>query len=345
MRLPLALRYERALPLGAMAVIVAEGVAVPFMVLQGGYHSVLSVALILDVLLCVGTCLWLLRGQVELDAHRVSRAAVLGVVLASLGSRLAAIELPAGFMGLAAAIEIALVGWVMHTLWRERGAGGGEAAERLRARLGALLPEAVVDVLLAEVRLLGGAVAALLRRPVVAPADGFGFVAKSRSGFLVPVLLLVAAVELPATHYLLYVLLPGQLWPHTVSAGMALYTAIWVIGDRRALASSAHRLADDGLRLDLGLRFQAHVRYAQLEHVERLRDAADRRRVQLLPERPNTLVSPYDPPNVHLRLSHDVTARLLFGLRRRVRALDLYVDDPEGFVRELELRLRAFRRG
>jgi hypothetical protein len=327
---------------GVLAVMVLETAVVLLSALQRPPTLVLSVALASDLVLLGALAVWASGGvrRWGLTPGKGLRAAALGVLVFSGVMRVLGIPGPALLLPLALAAEATLACVVLLSLLRAVRQGGDFWAE-VQRRLGSVLPRTATVVLVTELRLLHAAAQSLLRRPLRTPepsATVFPPMAASSSGWLIPFLLIVSVMELGAAHALLHAMAPGHLWAHVLSLAVHGYGLLWLVGERRLLWASAHRLEDEALVLHLGLRWSARIPYALITRALPLRSDMDRRRVRTPRRRDSASVTPLDPPNVHLCLEADVELSTLFGLRRRVRHLDLFVDRPDAFLAALEAR-------
>src|SRR5262249_28260365 len=124
-------------------------------------------------------------------------------------------------------------------------------------------------------------------------------------------LLLITAAESAGVHFLL------SRWSHTaawIATALALYGALWLVGDWRALRLRGVRFDGGSLRVRIGLRWEADVPPGLLRGGG---EAAQALRMTAL-----------GSPNVAPRFSEPVEVRGLFGRRRRGAILGLLVDDP-----------------
>jgi hypothetical protein len=80
------------------------------------------------------------------------------------------------------------------------------------------------------------------------------------------------------------------------------------------------------------------VTWGVIERVAALETHADRQRVTPRTGRRFPSITPIDPPNVHLCLRQAVAFRTYLGISRRARHLNLFVDRPDVFRREVEMR-------
>jgi hypothetical protein len=335
-------RHPRRVLAGVLAMMVAEIAVVLLSALQHPSTLVLSVALASDLVLLGALAVWASGGvrRWELTPGKGLRAAALGVLVFSGVTRALGIPGPALLLPLALAAEATLACVILLSFLRAVRQGGDFWGD-VQRRLGSVLPRAATVVLVTELRLLHAAAQSLLRRPLRTPepsATVFPPMAASASGWLIPFILIASVMELAAVHALLHALAPGRLWTHALTLGVHVYGVLWLVGERRLLWGSAHRLEDDALVLQLGLRWSARIPYGVIARALPLRSDMDRRRVQTPKRRGSASVTPFDPPNVHLCLDAEVEVSTFFGLRRRVRHLDLFVDRPDAFLAALETR-------
>lgn len=344
---PLRLRGHARWMVPALVLVMAvETVVVTLAAGSVGHGRVLGAALIADLVLLSAVALMLAGGPkaVGLTAKRALRAAVLGVVLFSAVARLAGVPMGNALLPLALAAEATLSTLVVLALLRAFRDKQGELFERLRERLRETLPAPVLAVALFELGILHAAWQALRLRRAEMPAPSetvFPPMSASSSGWVIPFVAIATGVEMTAVHVLLHVFWPGHLWVNLLLAGLNVYGLLWLVGDRRMMQATAHRLEVDELVLSLGARCSARIPYALITRVLPLRTDAERRSVQPKKGRKNPQVTPADPTNVHLCLSAPVRMTTFFGLQREAQHLDLFVDRPEQFIAAIERRRSA----
>ncbi len=336
---------RRAVLLGVLALIVVEVTGITSLALQRDLPRAVHLAVVADVVLLVAAALWLGGGPrtLGLTAGRALRSVGVGVVLFSLATRAAGVGSGSVLLGVALAAEATVAAVVLAGLVKALRRPGDTWA-RLRQELRERLPTPVAEMAFMEVRLLGAALASLLRRPSRVPTSSatvYVPMAASRSEWFVPFLVIATVVEGGAVHLLLYLLVPGSGWLQGLLLAVHGYGVLWLVGDRRLMGQSAHRLEADALELELGLRFAASIPYAQVERVLPLRTDAERRSVQPRRGRRNPQVTPLDAPNVHLCLREPVRYTTLLGLKRSTAHLDLFVERPEEFLAALTGRTGA----
>ncbi|PWF40363.1 hypothetical protein [Massilia glaciei] len=197
-----------------------------------------------------------------------------------------------------------------------------------------------------EKKVYGGFWRALTRKPLAA-APGFT-VANGPRGTLVRVgLLLGIAVLLCAPSGF------GHLVPETrlgllagvLYYGPVLYALVWVIGMRRVLRESAHRVTADAVELDLGVRASATVAAARIVRCGALLvPLAQYRAMHQIDSNQVWTVAPLEKANVLISL--DAVAALetvWFGYPKTVNTqhIALYVDEPHAFVDALSALIPA----
>lgn len=233
------------------------------------------------------------------------------------------------------AAELALVGHVGYKAWRlvranrDASAAGGDFYERMRETLrGAFDAPAVAGALAYEASLLHYAFAFRFAEP---PEHGFAYHRRSGYGAVLAAVLMAAALELVAVHFLLRLWSETAVWIH---AALSLYGVVWLIGDYQAMRRRPHELLATGLRVRYGLRWDVEATWGQVSVVRRTRRPASGEGYL------NTV--PVGSPRYVVELSTPVVATGPYGLTRRVERLGLVVDEPEAFeerLRSLGVRL------
>lgn len=226
------------------------------------------------------------------------------------------------------AVELALVGYVGYKAWRvvranrAASAAGGDFYDRVRETLrGALDVPAVAGALAYEVSLFHYAFAVRSAEP---PEHGFAYHRRSGYGAVLAAVLMAAALELVAVHFLL------QSWSETaalVHAALSFYGVVWLVGDYRAMRRRPHELRADGLRVRYGLRWDLEATWDQVSGVHRTR--------QPLPGGDYLNTVPVGSPRYVVELYEPVEATGPYGITRSVRHIGLVVDEPETFERRL----------
>jgi hypothetical protein len=198
-----------------------------------------------------------------------------------------------------------------------------------------LVPEEIRGWLATALRLQ---VAAFSRRRWPAePANAvatFHFLRRSGYHTLLPIVVLMSAVELPVVSLLLPALLPASAPVsalHALLVALSVVTLTMLIGDRRLLGAGAHVGTGEALHLDLGARCSGELPLSALIAAREIGPAEARR----LSRDPSVVVvSPWDAPNAVLSLRAGVPPglRYLGAHATWAKELALYVDRPAEMV-------------
>lgn len=206
------------------------------------------------------------------------------------------------------------------------------------ARLSALLPRLLVAQARMD-RVHLSAFGAWLRRlppEPLAPGRQFGLQKRSSYSTLIVLGLIGTFVDLPISGLIASVMSKDpavQLRIHLLMGALAIYSLIWLLGDRRLMQRSAHVLDDCTLHLNIAGRLHARIPLADIVRAEAVNDTLSdwckRHGVPLgttLCVRP----SPFDRPNLALFLDAGTSAQLCqWQLPRPApQMLLLYVDEP-----------------
>jgi len=243
---------------------------------------------------------------------------------------------------LAAPAELLLLGFVAVRAWRGvaryRALHGGAAdpgavLEHLRQAAREVLGVPVAaDVLAYELAVLHFALLSWRRRPAAGKADGGDAFAYHRAGAYPAVLvgLLFAVVaELLALHLLISTLWsPVAAWALTA---LSAYSALWLLGDYRAMVLRPLRLDGRGLEVRIGLRWHLHVPLDAIAAVHPVAATEPWPR-----DRRSLRATVLAPPRLRIELARPLTALGPYGIRKQVERIGLAVDDGERFARQLD---------
>jgi len=120
---------------------------------------------------------------------------------------------------------------------------------------------------------------------------------------------------------------------HVMSALSALYTLAWVASDRWLVrAAGGHVLTESALNLSVGIRAFGAIPLQAIAACERVHEPRDKWcKRQGIALRDTALVTPFDAPNLVLRLRPEVPVTLTcYQLEKRApRYVFLYLDRPE----------------
>jgi hypothetical protein len=149
-----------------------------------------------------------------------------------------------------------------------------------------------------------------------------GFTAYKRAGWIaiyVAILLACVAEAIPL-HFLF------RRWgplAAALSVVVHAYTALWLIGDLRALVLRPIRIESSALLLRLGLRWEADIPLAEIASVSRG------------PAGPGLRLGVLGSPNLVVKLRRPWTLHGPFGIRKTSDTLLLQVDDPDALAAAL----------
>ena len=206
------------------------------------------------------------------------------------------------------------------------------------ARLSALMPRLLVAQARMDRAHLGAFGAWIRRLPPepLAPGRQFGLQKRSSYSTLIVLGLISTFVDLPMSALIASVMSKDpavQLRIHLLMGALAIYSLIWLLGDRRLMQRSAHVLDDSALHLTIAGRLRAHIPLADIVRAEAVNDSVpDWCKRQVVPLSAALCVrpSPFDRPNLALFLNPGTSAELIqWQLQRPApRILLLHVDEP-----------------
>lgn len=333
----LGLRPVRPAALPTFAVLAAAVVAAGIVALdRSSGAAVVTTAVTIDLVVIIPALHYLLlvRGR------GLPAITILPVVFLSLA--VGAIILPSDDRALydllvrfVIPLEMGAAAYVLYRLrlgWlASRSVGTDDILERYRAGARAALPTTVpsvgraADAVAFEAAVAWFATRSWLSRPQ-APAGATAFTGHRMSGYggVVLGLLMVVAVEVMAVHLLVASWSTSAAW---VLTALSVYGAVWLVGDLRAVRLRPSWVDRDRICMRVGLRWTVTVPIARVRRARKLaagEAAGDALRVAL----PNSR-------RVLLELDAPVTALGVYGIRRTATAIELGVDDPDGFLRRI----------
>jgi len=232
----------------------------------------------------------------------------------------------------AAVAEVAVVGIIvfktlqLRRAYRERKSAGLDLYSGLRESARPLLGSVAGNVLAYEVAVFYYLVFGW-RRATQARPRSFTYHRGIAYGAVVGAVMMAGVVELVAVHLLVNLWSSVAAWILTGISGYALF---WLIGDTHAIRLRPIRFSDTMLQIHLGLRWTIEI---PLELIERIGAAGE-----ALPRRtPGYLKAVLlGAPNCRVELRAPVEALGFYGLTRRVKTIDLRVDDPRLFEAALK---------
>ncbi len=222
-----------------------------------------------------------------------------------------------------------------------------DAWQRLRAAIAerapwqriaaALLPPELVGMFKLDRLMWVGCLHRLQRRPQAALPDGVALTYLNRGAYgtasAIAIVMVFTELPLDAMIVQLFVKDPSKLLiVHVLCAAAALYTLVWVIGDRWHLGAGRHVLTGEALHLQVGARTSGALPLAAIERMESVDEPLPAwRRKHGVGRLETLLVTPFDKPNCVLVLKPEVDAAILhWQVQRRVpKYVFLYLDRPE----------------
>ena len=203
--------------------------------------------------------------------------------------------------------------------WRTARTAGAPPGPALEAALAATgLPAPVAVVIATELVVLAYATCGW-RAPVATPAR---FTVHRLNGWLLylGVFLFLVLVEGAVVHLLLSIVASSlAAW---IVTGMTAYSALWLVGDAHALRHGGVVVAEAGLDVRIGVRWNGRIPWAAVRAIE-------------LGEAPvGALDASILGGNVVVHLREARALRRLFGRWRTGTAIALSIDDPARFLRE-----------
>lgn len=230
-------------------------------------------------------------------------------------------------------LEVAAVGMVLRGIVRSW-TRGGDAVERIGQAARAALPHRAAEAVAYEITLFYLALLSWRARPHV-PSGAAAFSTHRRSGYagLVLAVAMMSVVEGTVVHLLAARWSPVAAW---ILTALSVYGVIWMVGDLQAIRLRPTLVDDDALHVRVGLRWDARIPWSEIEAVEP-RGAAP------FPSRaPGHLrATPMGEPALVVTLRRPVRVRGPYGISRTVTRLGIAVDDPGGFLSQVEARMRG----
>ncbi|HEX8245624.1 MAG TPA: hypothetical protein VF541_19080 [Longimicrobium sp.] len=238
---------------------------------------------------------------------------------------------------LTAPAELWLAGWGAVRAWRLLRSGThprGDVLAALRAALVEIVRHPrVADIVAAEVALVWYALFSWRARPEAGPVDVV-FTQHRRSGImgLFGAVAFACVVEAAGVHLLVATRSPAAAW---VLTALSLYTVIWLVGLGRSILLRPTVVSPDGLRVRLGMLWEALVPFERIASVAEVRSGPANRRA------PGYLhAAIFAAPRLMIELKEPVEARGLYGNRKRgIIRIGLLVDEPRQLAAALEKRV------
>ncbi|MDO7886162.1 hypothetical protein [Hymenobacter cheonanensis] len=304
-----------------------------------GQHPALPPAVAADLLLVLPGLFYLcVVRRYQLSISTVAAAFGGGLALSHWLLPATALPLLAWAGRLAAVGEVATVAYAgvrVRRIWRGYQAARSQSADfigNLRAATQPVLGR-LTEAIITEVAVLRYALLGPWARPEVAVGE-VPFTTYRQSGFaaLLATFAGLSVLEMAVAH-----LLVGHWWPTAAwwLTGLSAYTLLWLGAHGQAVRCRPVLRTPKALVVRVGLAWHAAIPYEQLLSVELLTDAP-----APAPGLLNTARLLLAPPNLLLTLAAPLVVQGPYGLRRPVRRLAIYVDEPAA-LRQLVAASRA----
>lgn len=231
-----------------------------------------------------------------------------------------------------------------------------DVAARLRAlrrqgagalsMLAACLPPGLVGLARLDRALWRSFFGWLRRQPKPARPDGLKLTYLEQGAYSTALAfgLFSVLVELPLDAALVPLFVDDPVKVRNIHIAVALgsiYTLVWLLGDRWRVRGGFHVLTATHLDLQVGVRASARIALDAIEDAQPLREpVAQWRRTHPFRDREAVAITPFDKPNLVLRLRPDADCTITHhGLERTgVRYVFLYLDRPERLIAALASR-------
>ena len=330
----------RPAPLVLFALLAVAIVAVEYAVVHRadfGQRPALPPAVALDLLLTLPGVFYLcVVRPYRLPLRTLAGAFGVGLALSHWLLPAAGLPLLAWAGRLAAVGEVATIGYALGRLrrgwrgWRGYRLARAHSADfmenltaALRPGLGRLTEAMVTEIAVFRYALLGG-----WARPEVGPAET-PFSTYRTSGFaaMLTTLAGLSAVEMAAAH-----LVAGHWWPRGawLLTGLGAYSLLWLLAHGQAVRRRPVLLTATTLVVRVGFGWRVAIPVAQVRRVQKITDVP-----AAAPGLLNAARLLLTPPNILLTLAEPLPVRGLYGTRRLVRHLAIYVDEPAALTRQL----------
>jgi hypothetical protein len=165
-------------------------------------------------------------------------------------------------------------------------------------------------------------------KPTRAGQRAFSYHRTSLYPIILVVMLALMAIETVGVHLLLQKWSDLAAW---IVTGLSIYSLLWIIGDFQAARLHPIVLAGDRLHLRLGLRWRVTIDIADIEGIRKPLRADEKR-----PDYVRFALA--GTPQLVLRLKQPVVVKGLFGMRRTVSLIGVFVDQERAFREEIDAK-------
>jgi hypothetical protein len=218
-------------------------------------------------------------------------------------------------------VELVILAAVGTALWTSRNAvREGDPVERLRSAFVGLIPvPAAARMLAGEFAVLYYGFCTWRSQPHI-PAESRAFTMHKRTfiGDLFMALAFVSLIEIVPVHLLMHRWSSTAAW---ILTGLSIYGAIWMMALGRAFALRPSFVDADGITLRYGLLFNLRI---PIERILKILPAGETMADAMIVPRGTS-------PSLYIEFTEPLDAEIILGLKKRITAIGISVDDPEGF--------------
>ena len=144
-------------------------------------------------------------------------------------------------------------------------------------------------------------------------------------GVFLWVILIITMIETPIVHYFL------SLWSMKVAwvvTGLTLYGMVWLLGDYKAIKHTPIRVNETHLFIRIGVRSKIDIVLSNIDTISAHVKEEEKEIYTAL------VLMPTVEPNIYITLKEKVSIKGLFGSRKMVDKVALYVDEPKDFLND-----------
>jgi hypothetical protein len=168
----------------------------------------------------------------------------------------------------------------------------------------------------------------------------FGFGKRSSYSTYVLVALFSTLIDLPLNGFIASVVVRDPLIQnriHVLCGALAVYSLVWILGDRWLMQGSSHVLGETTLDLKIAARLTAQIPLTAIAACEAISDGAAWRQRHAVARNDTLTATPADAPNIVLTIADYAAVPVVHWQveRRAPRYLFLYVDEPSGLAAAL----------
>jgi len=147
----------------------------------------------------------------------------------------------------------------------------------------------------------------------------YTYIKETMYGVFLWVIFISTMIEVPIVHYFL------SLWSVTVAwvvTGVTLYGMIWLLGDYKAIKYMPIRINETHLFIRIGVRSKVDIALSNIDTISSHIKEEEKESYKLL-----VLMTTVDA-NIYITLKEKVHIKGIFGSKKEVDKIALYVDEP-----------------